>query len=177
MMLRSSLVTNLLALFCLLYVLCSNLASVSAITMPERAYPPGDFLGLNQSWVMFAPSPPQVDGWYVIPGTLRGGRQVDLMPVTRGDFGLHRVSWDRPRYLASTYENSRWRKYMEHIREEEYTDQRLYLGRYICREWNARHAGAEQLMTFHIIYIQELTLPDYQRASTEEFDLWEHHCF
>lgn len=35
-------------------------------------------LGLNQKWDMFAPRPVVEDGWYVIDGTLRNGRHVDL---------------------------------------------------------------------------------------------------
>ena len=91
--LRSSLATNLLALVFLLYVLCWNLTTVSAFTLPERAAPLGPFLGLDQSWGMFAPSPSSEDGWFVMPGNLRDGQRVDLMPVTRDDYRPHGVSW------------------------------------------------------------------------------------
>jgi hypothetical protein len=176
-MLRSSLATEALAFVFLLYVLCWNLTSVSALTMPERAVSLGPFLGLDQYWGMFAPAPPSQDGWYVIPGTLRDGRKVDVMAVTRDDYRLQEVSWEKPRYVPGTFKNEHWRKYLENIWSEQHADQRLHFGRYICREWNARHAGAEQLMTFQITYMLEETLPDYRRSTPQKIVLSEHSCF
>lgn len=176
-MLRSSLATNLAAFVFLLYVFCWNLTTVSAFTMPERTVPIGFFLGLEQYWGMFAPSPSKEDGWYVVPGTLRGGQQTDLMSVTRDDYGLHEVSWEKPQDVTSTYKNEHWRKYLENIWLQQHAGQRLHFGRYICREWNARHGGSEQLRTFRITYMLEQTLPNYQRPSPQKVVLWEHDCF
>jgi hypothetical protein len=176
-MLRSWLVTNLLAFIFLLYVLCWNLTIVSVLTMPERLLPVGPFLGLEQSWGMFAPFPSKEDGWYVIPGNLGDGQQTDLMSVTRDDYGLHRVSWEKPQDVHGTFKNAHWRKYLENIHRKKYADQRLYLGQYICRQWNARHAGSEQLRTFQITYMRETTLPNYQRSMPQKVVLWEGTCF
>ena len=176
-MLRSSLATDLFAALCLFFIFCWNLTTVSSFTLPERISSFGLFLGLDQSWGMFAPYPSKEDGWYVIPGNLRGGQQVDVMPITRGDFDLHAVSWEKPPSVASTYKNEHWRKYLERIWDRDYSDQRLYFGQYICREWNARHTGSEQLMDFQITYMLEQTLPDYQRSTPEKVVLWEHRCF
>ena len=176
-MLRSSLVTNLLAFIFLSYVLCWNLTTVSVLTMPDRLLPVGPFLGLDQHWGMFAPFPSKEDGWYVIPGNLRGGQQTDLMSVTRDDYGVHGVSWEKPQDVNATLKNAHWRKYLENIRTEEHADQRLYLGGYICNQWNARHAGSEQLTTFQITYMLETTLPNHQRATPQKLVLWEHSCF
>ena len=175
-MLRSSLVVNLLALTFLMYVLCWNLTTVSAFKMPEPLYPVGPFLGLDQYWGMFAPSPSREDGWYVIPGNLRDGQQTDLMSITRDDYGMHGVSWEKPQDVNGTFKNEHWRKYLEHIYQQQHADQRLYLGQYICRQWNARHTGAEQLTTFEITYMLEMTLPDYKHSTPEKVVLWEHSC-
>jgi len=175
-MLRSSLVTNLLAFIFLLYVLCWNLTTVSALKMPEPLFPVGPLLGLDQYWGMFAPSPSKEDGWYVMPGSLRDGQQTDLMAVTRDDYGVHGVSWEKPQDVNATFKNEHWRKYLEHINMKQYADQRLYLGQYICRQWNARHTGAEQLTTFKITYMLEMTLPDYKHSTPEKVVLWEHSC-
>jgi hypothetical protein len=176
-MLRSSLATDLFAALCLFFVFCWNLTTVSSFTLPERISSFGLFLGLDQSWGMFAPYPSKEDGWYVIPGNLRGGKQVDVMPITRDDFGLHAVSWEKPPSVAGTYKNEHWRKYLERIWDRDYSDQRLYFGQYICREWNARHTGSEQLMDFQVTYMLEQTLPDYRRPTPEKVVLWEHRCF
>jgi hypothetical protein len=59
---------------------------------------------------MFAPSPSKEDGWYVIPGNLQDGRRVDLMPITRDDYGMHRVSNEKPQDVPASYKNEHWRK-------------------------------------------------------------------
>ena len=84
--LRSSFATNLLAFFFLLYVFSWNITTVSELKMPERLLPLNYFLGIDQSWGMYAPYPSKDDGWFIIPGTLRGEEQVDLMGVARVDF-------------------------------------------------------------------------------------------
>jgi hypothetical protein len=90
--LRSSLATNLLAFFFIFYILCWNLTTATSFTLPERTVPLGPFLGLDQYWGMFAPSPSDEDGWYVIPGELRDGQKVDLMPITRDDYSMHPIT-------------------------------------------------------------------------------------
>jgi hypothetical protein len=176
-MLRSSLVTNLLALFFLIYVLCWNLTTVSEFAMPERVRPLGYLLGLRQDWGVFA-SPTRTDGWYVIPGTLRSGQQVDLMPAAvRNDFQLREgISWEEPEDIGETLKNKYWRKYLEAIRDPDNEDLRKYLGRYVCREWNVRHAGGEELVDLRIVFMKVKTLPDYQRTPPEEVVLLEYSC-
>ncbi len=175
--LRSLLATNLLAAFFLLYVFCWNLTTISSLAMSESVASLGHVLGLKQSWEMFAPYPLRDDGWYFIPGTLQGGQQVDLMPITRDDFRLHQeVSWEKPQYLSGTYKNEHWRKYLANIWQTKYADQRLHFGRYICREWNARYTGTNRLETFQITYMLEETLPDYQLSTPEKVILWDHSC-
>jgi hypothetical protein len=171
--LRSLFAAEVLALFFILYILCWNLSTVSALTMPEQVAPLGPFLGLDQYWGMFAPAPPREDGWYVIPGKLRGGRRVDLMPVTRGDYGEHGVSWAKPKDVRSTFKNEHWRKYLENIHSQQWSGQRLYLGSYICREWNARHTGADQLKTLKIAFMSEMTPPPgYKRSEPRQRVVW-----
>src|SRR5215204_1098443 len=174
--LRSSLATNLLAFFFIFYILCWNLTRATSFTLPERTVPLGTFLGLDQYWGMFAPSPSNEDGWYVIPGELRDGRKVDLMPIIRDDYGMHPISYEKPQDIPATYKNEHWRKYLENIYNQDHADQRLYFGQYICRQWNAHHTGAESLETFRIVYMLELTHPDYQQSDPEKVDLWNHEC-
>jgi Vitamin K-dependent gamma-carboxylase len=174
--LRSSLAVNLLAFFFVFYILCWNLTTVTSFTLPERAVPLGPFLGLDQYWGMFAPSPSKEDGWYVIPGELRDGQKVDLMPITRDDYGMHPISYEKPQDIPATYKNEHWRKYLENIYNQDHADQRLYFGQYICRQWNAQHKGSDTLETFRIVYMLEKTLPDYRQSKPEKVDLWNHTC-
>jgi HTTM domain len=178
-MLRSSLATNLLAAFFLLYVFCWNLTSVSEFTMPERIAPLGYLLGLGQEWNMFAPAPTRSDYWHVIPGTLRGGQQVDLMALTRDDYHPREgVSWEKPQYVRGIYKNGQWQGYLENlVSYEEYANLRRDFNRYVCQEWNARHTGDEQLASFQMTYMLEETQPDYQPSTPQKVVLWEHNCF
>jgi hypothetical protein len=188
--LRSSLATNLLALFFLFYVFCWNITTVSSFTLPTPAYTLGPFLGLYQNWVMFAPNPPKDDGWWVIPGELRGGRQVDLMSVVRGDYDLREVSYEKPENILATYKNEHWHKYLEFIttledvpkpgeraeRIEDQRQQRENFASYLCRAWNERHAGDESLEDLQIVYMREKSLPDYRRPQVERVVLSNHSC-
>jgi hypothetical protein len=62
------------------------------------------------------------------------------------------------------------------ILTRQHAEQSLHFGRYICQEWNARHTGAEELMSFQIIYMLEETLPDYQKPTPQQRVLWNHDC-
>ncbi len=172
-MLRSWSATNLIVLFFLLYVLCWNLMTVSALTMPKWATSLGPLLGLQQTWSMFSPYPPTNDGWYVIPGSLRDGQQVDLRPIISGDFEPHELSWEKPRHVLRTYENEHWRKYMVNLLDPRYTNQRGYFAYYICREWNAHHTGPDKLISLDLAYMQETTLANYRQATPQKVALWE----
>lgn len=176
-MLRPALLTNLLAAFFLAYIFYWNLTTVTPLEPSERVENVGSLFGLQQEWSMFAPAPPRTDGWYVIPGTLRGGQQTDLMSVTRDDFGMYEVSWEKPEYVAGTYESNHWRKYMLRVGDDDYpNDVRAYFGNYLCDEWNARHQGSEQLESFEVYYMVEESLPDYRRDEPEKDFLWDQSC-
>jgi hypothetical protein len=178
--LRSSLAVNLLALFFVLHGLFGNLAGVSTFKMPERLDDLSDLLGIKQRWEMFSPRPPTTrDGWFVLPGTLSGGEQVDLMPaITYADFQRSgTVSWEKPRNVSGTYRNERWQKYLTNMQKGKHKeDRRKYFGRYICNQWNAKHSDDQQLVSFQIVFMNEETLPDYQQATPEKKVLRKHSC-
>ena len=161
-----------------MYILCWNLTTISSLsfTMPERTVPFGYFLGIDQQWGMFAPSPSKESGWYVIPGRLQDGRYVDLMPVTRDDYDVHRLSYEKPQDIRYTYKNEHWRKYLEFIKSEDHADQRLYFADYICDQWNARHTGGDALKNFRITFMLDLTLPDYKQSKPQKVDLGHYTC-
>ncbi len=176
--LRASVLTNVLAAFFLAYIFFWNLQGVTSLDASERVENVGAVFGLHQQWSMFAPQPPKIDGWYVILGTLRGGQEVDLMPVTRDDFSMYSVSYEKPLRVADTYETNHWRKYMERAGDEDYPDDvRLSFGNYLCDEWNARHEGSEQLVSFEVVHMVEETLPNYREAEPQRDFLYDLDCF
>lgn len=183
--LRSALLTNLLALGFLLNMLGWNLASVTPLGVPTPAYQISVLSGLSQGWFMFAPSPPKHDGWWVIPGKLEGGQRVDLLPVIHNDYEPQRVSYQKPEDIGSTVEN--WQKYLNYMTTTEFVntpelradqrDKRESFSRYLCREWNGRHAGQESLESLRIVYMREVTPPPQgQRLDPKKVVLHEHSC-
>ncbi len=113
---------------------------------------------LNQTWRLFAPEPSRNDGWYVMEGVTKQGKRVDLWkgegapePGKPTDFGAH-------------YRNSQWLKYLNNLQADRFGSYRPFLGRYLCRKWNDRHQGAEQVDSLRITYMEELTPPPGQPA-------------
>ena len=86
------------------------------------------------------------------------------------------VSWEEPEDVGETLKNKYWRKYLGALRDSDKEDLRKYFGRYICREWNARHTGGQQLVDLQIVFMKVKTLPDYQRTPPEKVVLREHTC-
>ncbi len=162
---------NLIVAFFITYVFIWNIGVIYPswqVKNPLRQI--GVLLGFEQNWNMFAP-PLLVDGWYVIPGQLVNGKQVDLF---RG--GLP-VSWEKPERVARRYRSERDRKYMMNLWRPANKGHRLYYGKYLCRQWNRTHRGEEQLETFKIIFMKEKTLPNRQKPKIEKITAWSHRCF
>jgi hypothetical protein len=175
--LKPTFVNDLLVLVAFVLVLFWNLTTVSPVGMPTGTAPVALTLGLDQKWNMFAPRPTVDDGWYVIPGTLENGEQVDLMAVIRDDYDPPKeVSWEKPRVVAYMDKNEHWGKYLEFTGLAEYAHQRPYFSSYLCRAWNARNTGGERLEDLQIFYMRESTLPDYRTSEVERVRLWDQSC-
>lgn len=144
--------------------------------LPNRLYafltPPLRVLRIDQYWDMFAPFPSREDGWYVEPAQLVNGQELDLLHPDRGP-----VSYDKPADVSAEWKNIRWHKYLERLWAASYSSSRLYYGRWLCREWNSTHSGGEQLETFKIIYMLEMSVPRDQTPKVEQVVLWRHECF
>lgn len=178
--LRAPLLTNLFCSACLAFVLVWNLAEVAPVTMPQAVQPFGIVLGLPQYWAMFAPYPTKSTMWFVLPGTLKDGTQIDLLPPTiHNDPHLFQaINWAEPSDVRATFNgDERWRKYLESLTLDENSDLLLYFGQYVCRVWNGTNGGTDsQLMTFDIVNLWEMTLESNQRGSVQQQALWSHTC-
>lgn len=168
-------ILQMFATFCLVYVIFWNVRALNfnryVKYFPRYWNGIANVLRIDQYWDMFAPYPLKDDGWYVIPGQLRNGEEVDLF---RGGAS---VSWERPELISATYPSQRWRKYMMNLWKKKNKDHRLYFGRYLCREWNSRHKGEETLETFQIYFMLEKTLPPGQPTTIQKTKIWDHDCF
>lgn len=171
---RSSWWANTLAATALIYVGVWNVGAVARpfeYAGPGRLAWVGSSLHLGQVWNMFAPSPEREDGWLVVPGRLADGKVVDLLR----DGGP--VSWEKPPCISATFKNLRWQLYLERLWKLPTSTHRLYFSAYLCREWNARHPGADQLREVTIYLVGERTLPDYRAAPLERLLLVRQPCF
>lgn len=144
--------------------------SYAALTPLFRA------IRIDQLWNMFAPFPLKEDGWLVVPGRLADGTEIDVLHPERGA-----PSFDKPALYSQDHDNIRWLTYRGRLWEPRFSNQRLYYGKYLCRQWNADkldgEARATRLMTFKLIYMLELTPPPGEPASVEQRILWRHECF
>ena len=138
--------------------------------MPSRLTWIGHTLRLDQRWNMFSPGPLTEDGWYVIEGRFADGRVLDL-------FSGKELTWDKPKDVANTYPNQRWRKYMMNLWLAENSKYRLPYGQYLCRKWNPKGRGPEELTGFDMIYMLEVTNPDGTEQVPEKKVVWNHWCF
>ncbi len=163
--------SNGLAAFFLVYVALWN---VQTLKVPLPFFSTwksiGNFLGLDQKWDMFSPYPLTLDGWYVIPGTLRNGQVVDLF--TGRDF----VSWIKPPLLSATYKNDRWRSYLMNLAIDEEGDASLFFpsyASYLCNEWDASHPFEQQLISLDIYYMSKINNYDAPTYEYKKQRIWQ----
>jgi len=174
--LRTHWLMGVLAAFFVGYVLWWNLGTVSArLAMPDRYRWIGMATRTDQMWGMFAPYPLKDDGWYVIPGVLRNGRQVD---VFRGGAP---VTFAKPSAaeIAGQYRDERWRKYLMNLYLPDNRGYRPYYGRYLCRQWNEGRAAddPEQLDALEIDFMMRTSVSGSQRpVAHQKHLLLRHHC-
>ncbi len=162
---------NIAAAFFLAVVLLWNLSNhLRNFSLPGLD-PVGRAFGLDQNWNMFSPSPLKDDGWYVIPGKLADGSEVNVL-----DGGP--VNFTKPENVYLTYKTQRWYKLLTNLWLQDYTDLRLNYGQYLCREWNwsGEHPSSKRLETFDLDFMKESSLPDGQEAPLEKQTLWSHRC-
>ncbi|MDP3975475.1 MAG: HTTM domain-containing protein [bacterium] len=169
---RSAFLANGIVTILLALTILWNLSDskVTSVEFPESAKPLMWILRLDQKWDMFSPYPLKEDGWYVLPGTLLDGTEVDVLTGKA-------VTYEKPAMVSATYPNERWRKYLMNLWLRDNTDHRLWYGKYLCRDWNARQEGEQQLDNFQIIFMKEMSLPNYEIPKPEPVGLWEHFCF
>jgi len=105
-----------------------------------------DAVAEHQHWSMFAPAPPQADGWFVVPGRLANGSRVDVRSQSP-------VSWAKPPDVSRRYPTARWRKYLSRVESGE-ANRRAFAGS-LCRRWQRQHAHT--LDALSVYYVEQPT--------------------
>merc|ERR1711988_795655 len=121
------------------------------------------------------------DWWYFIEGRLSNNSTLELFH-NQGMFnwkGSTDMSKEKRWNFYKSVSNHRWMKFYETINYGSAGSEpmKLELGKYICREWNARHSAKEQLRSFTILkLVQGTPLPGQQPYSIREEVFWTHEC-
>src|SRR5262249_36550773 len=119
-----------------------------------RASAPGVALGLDAAWSMFAPDPARDSGWFVLPGQLADGTEVDVLPAFADFEGAPGpLGWEKPLDVYATFGGSRRLDYLGMLTEKDQPDLWAALAAWACRGWNAAHAGEHRLSSFTIDYV------------------------
>lgn len=173
--LRKIRVADLVCLFFAVYIAWWNIGKTNGdLDMSGGMKTIATALRIDQQWNMFAPFPMKDDGWFIIPAHLANGKEVDLFKQGEP------VSYEKPKYVSKTYEDIRWRRYMMNLWTATHADKRLFFGRYLCRQWNWYGEGKADpeyaLKTFRLIFMREITLPNYKIKGPDAIVLWEHQC-
>ena len=122
---------------------------------------------------MFAPGVGKDDGWYVIPGRLKDGSEVDLYFTRAGA----PVSYRKPPLVSALYPNQRWRKFLMNLQGLPHL--RYAWAQYICRDWNIAQNNlgtSKELVSFQIIYMRKLTLANYRTTAPQALALYLQYC-
>lgn len=171
---RKSFLIEAFALFCFALMIYWN---VAVFNLNDRWRIPtwmdrtASILRLHQQWNMFAPYPWKEDGWYVVDGKLKNGSTWDILNDKP-------VNFEKPEWPAELFPNSPWRKYLLNIWHQDYSDHRLHFGRYLCRRWNKGRPPEEQVDTFEIYYMLEVSQPPGEPPSPiRKEQIWSHYCF
>jgi hypothetical protein len=135
---------------------------------------------LDQAWSMFSPHPPKESFWYVIVGQLVNDETVELFR----NGALHtfkpnkEVIWSRPENLLASFKNHRWFKVFEiGLNWPNHDYVRQSFGWWLCREYNSRYTGGEQLWKFELNLVREGILLDGKRGNLLRNILWTQTCF
>lgn len=152
---REGLVVSLLFYVC--WWNLDDLAGTSHRWMSEPTRWLGYLFRVDQHWGMFAPTVFKDDGWYVLEGTTRTGKVLDLNRDGAP------VSYAKPAAIVSLFRNDRWRKYSENYLFVNHLWMRPYYCNYLLRIWgqNSAHPPLRHLA---VVYMKEVTQPNYRPA-------------
>ncbi|MTJ07679.1 HTTM domain-containing protein [Anabaena sp. UHCC 0204] len=173
---RNSRFLNILAVMLLIYAFIWNIQSYAPDLFKRKIWKNTEVLGrvtrLDQSWSIFAPGPPQDDGWHIIPGRLQDGTEVDIFRSGNP------VNWDKPSLAvrSSIYRNMQWRTYFINLNRA--IGKKLYpfYGKYLCYAWNSQHQGNQKLENLDIYFMDERTVPPGEKQTVEKKLTWQQSC-
>eukprot|EP01113_Clastostelium_recurvatum_P003365 TRINITY_DN1146_c0_g1_i3.p1 TRINITY_DN1146_c0_g1~~TRINITY_DN1146_c0_g1_i3.p1 ORF type:complete len:277 (+),score=66.70 TRINITY_DN1146_c0_g1_i3:1-831(+) len=173
--------SNMLMLFVAIFIVSWNFSNIGIqYHLPYSTNWVGVLLRVDQSWNMFSPHPPKAHWWYVIEARLDDDTHMEIFK-NEGLWnweGNQPFNFDKPEPLYKTFGNHRWYKFFENgYNGRDAEAIRLSFGRYMCREWNARHSGPKMLHTFTVHFVIQQQNEDGTRSPYNHSPLWNHMCY
>ena len=161
-------------LFLLIYISCWNFGNEQfrpGLWLPDSWDWIGYSLRLDQRWNMFSPSPPYQDGWWVVKGRRRSGKELNLVSPSEA------LSWEKPDNIAGSYLTQRRRRWMMELRST--NDERLMAStcRYLCQKTNGPGRSLHEVQLVELYYMLEMTEPDGTEREPVKLKLFEYDHF
>ena len=60
--------------------------------------------------------------------------------------------------------------------QKDYNNHRPYFVSYLCNDWNKKHEGNRKLKHISIIFMLEVTKPNYEESIVEKITLYKSNC-
>jgi len=167
-----------------LTVIVWNCGNIPGVGLPFEVQPWmrtwAHTIRLEQMWNMFSPRPQQTSNYFVIPGELVDGTQIELFH----NGGLHTwipnkmVNWNEPDPYHIPFKNHRWLKFTDFLRISTFPEDIVNFGRFICREYNKRQPNiGSNLFTFQIYLMEQRVFPNNTWTEIVPRSLHSHVCF
>jgi len=140
---------NVLVFYLACCTVAWNLHNVDAVKWPismrTRELVPS--VGLDQTWNMFAPQPHTIDGWFIVEGTTRDGKTINLID------GSSPVSFDRPASVCQSYKSQLWMSYLISFWWPDRCSSPELFASYIGTRWNREHPNRDDQFSTVDIYM------------------------
>jgi hypothetical protein len=101
-------------------------------------------LQLQQSWYMYAPSPPRTQYWIELRGRLAHGASVDLLAPG----AAAGVAWER---VLRSQRDHRFRIHLERLLTRKWPRRPRHYARWLCAEWNRDASAARRLARVAVV--------------------------
>lgn len=129
--------------------------------VPRWSWPIAKLTFEQQHWHFFAPDPIKSDGWFRLEVTGEDGKVVDAWP-----FGEIPAK-GKPRHVASTFPNQRWRRWMQNLTDIDNRSNVSWRARtleWLVKDWQQRHPE-EKARGFALVLMVEPTPPPGESSS------------
>ena len=157
-------IKNSFLFFCAALCMLWNISTVngSGLTVANGFFQFGYSMRFNQNWGMFAPTVFKDDGWYIMDGTTKNLRKIDI------NRNGTKVDYIKPTNVLAYIKDDRWRKFYENYVAANNGFMRSYFCIYLIHDWNKKHSD-NKIDSLQIIYMKEFSvLPNQKQKVSKE---------